>query len=150
MLCCCSAAQACPTLCDPMDCSMSGIPVLLEFVQVHVYCISDAIQPSHPLTPSSPPALNLSQHQGLFQWVICLHQQVISPSSEYSGLISLKIDWFDLLAVQGTFRSLLQHHSWKAINSLAFCLLYGPSLKTICDHWEGRPEPWLYGPLSAE
>ena len=67
MLCCCSAAQACPTLCDPMDCSMSGIPVLLEFVQVHVYCISDAIQPSHPLTPSSPPALNLSQHQGLFQ-----------------------------------------------------------------------------------
>ena len=119
MLCCCSAAQACPTLCDPMDCSMSGIPVLLEFVQVHVYCISDAIQPSHPLTPSSPPALNLSQHQGLFQWVICSHQMTkilepqtkywcfsISPSSEYSGLISLKTDWFDLLAVQGTFRTL--------------------------------------------
>ena len=93
-----------------------------QFAQVHVHCISDAIQPSHPLTPSSPSALNLSQHQGLFQWVICSHQMTkilelsfsISPSSEYSGLISLKTDWFDLLAVQGTFRSLLQHDSLKA------------------------------------
>ena len=149
MLCCCSAAQACPTLCDPMDCSMSGIPVLLEFVQVHVYCISDAIQPSHPLTPSSPPALNLSQHQGLFQWVICSHQMTkilepqtkywcfsISPSSEYSGLISLKINRFELLAVQGTF---FQEESspapqFKGINFLAFCLY--PVLTTIRDHWE--------------
>ena len=76
------------------------------------------------LSPSSPPALNLSQHQGLFQRVICLHQMTkilefsfsfsISPSSEYSGLISHKIDWFDFLDVQGTFRSLLQHYSSKA------------------------------------
>ena len=58
----------------------------------------------------------------------------ISPSSEYSGLNSLKIDCFDLLAVQGTFRSLLQHHSSKA--SIMFCLLYGPALTTVCDHWE--------------
>ena len=107
---------------DPIDRSMSGLSVphhLLEFAQVHVHCISD-VQPSHSLMPSSS-ALNLSWYQGLFQWVICSHQMTkilefqlsISPSSEYSALISLKIDWFDL-AVQGIFRSLLQHHSLKA------------------------------------
>ena len=67
--CCCSAAQVCPILCDPTDCSSPGFPVphhLPKFAQVHVHCISDAIQPSHPLIPSSS-ALNLSQHQGLFQ-----------------------------------------------------------------------------------
>ena len=75
--CCrCSVAQLCPTLWDPMDCSMLGLPGpqhCLKFAQVHVNCIGDAIQPSHPLTPSSS-ALNLSQNQGLFQWVSCLHQ----------------------------------------------------------------------------
>ena len=68
--CCCSVAQLCPALCNTMDCSMPGLPSphhLLQFAQVHVPYISDAIQPSHPLTPSSPSALNLSQHQGLFQ-----------------------------------------------------------------------------------
>ena len=77
--------------------------------------------------PSSPSALNLSQHQGLFQWVICSHQMTkywsfrfsINPSSEHSGLISLKTVWFDLLAVHGTFGSLLQHHSSKA--SVLWC-----------------------------
>ena len=75
--CCCSVTQSCPTLCDPMDCSMPGLPVphhLPKFAQVHVHCFSDAIQPSHPLTPSSSSALNLSQHQGLFQWVSSAHQ----------------------------------------------------------------------------
>ena len=70
--CCCSATKPCPTLCDPMDCSTPGFSVLhdlLEFAQAHVHWISDAIQPSHPVSPSSPPALNLYQHQGLFQWV---------------------------------------------------------------------------------
>ena len=64
-------------LCDPVDCSRSGLSVLhhlLKSAQVHVYCIGDAIQPSHPLMPSSPSALSLSQHQGLFQWVSCSHQ----------------------------------------------------------------------------
>ena len=67
--CCCSVAQSCPTLCNPMDCSTPGlsVPHLPKFAQVHVHCISDAIQPSYPLTPSSDSALNLSQHQGLFQ-----------------------------------------------------------------------------------
>ena len=62
---------------QPMDCSTSGLPVshhLLKFAQVHVHCIGDAIQPFHPLIPSSPPALNLPQHQRLFQWVSCSHQ----------------------------------------------------------------------------
>ena len=71
---CCSVAQDCLILWDPMDCRHPGLPVphhLLEFSQVHVYCISGAIQPSHPLMPSFPSALNLSQHQGLFHWVSC-------------------------------------------------------------------------------
>ena len=75
-VCCCSVAQSHPTLCDPMDCSTPGLPVphhLPEFAQIHIHCISDAIQPSHPLTLSSP-ALSLSKHQGLYQWVGCLHQ----------------------------------------------------------------------------
>ena len=67
----------CLTLCNPMDCSMPGFPVfhyIPEFVQTHVHWVNDAIQPSHPLLPSSPPALNLSQHQDPFQWAGCLHQ----------------------------------------------------------------------------
>ena len=95
---------------------------LPEFSQIHVHQVSDAIQPSHPLLSPSPPAFNLSQHQGLFQWISTSHQVAkfwsfsfsISPSSEYSGLISFRTDWFELLAVQGTDNSLLQHHSVKA------------------------------------
>ena len=107
-----------------MDCSTPGFPVLQclpEFTQTHAYWVSDAIRPSHPLSPTSA-ALNLSQHEGLFQWVGSLHQVAkvlelqlsISPSNEYSGLISFRIDWSDLLAVQGVLMSLLQHHSSKA------------------------------------
>ena len=113
-----SVAQSFLTLQDPMDCSMPGVPVhhqLLEFTQIHVHWVGDAIQSSHPLSSPSPPAFNLSQHQGLFQWVSSLHQVAkvlelqlsISPSNEYSGLISFMIDWLDLLAVQETLKSLL-------------------------------------------
>ena len=109
-----------------MDCSTPGFPALhhlLELVQTHVHWVSDAIQPSHhPLLSLSLPAFNLSQHQGLFQWVgfqirwsnYWSFSFSISPSNEYSGLISFRIDWFDLLAIQGTLKSLLQHHSSKA------------------------------------
>ena len=72
-----SVVQSCPTLCNPMDCSMPRLPVhhqLPEFTQTHVHWVGDAIQPFHPLSSPSPPALNLSQHQGLFQWVSSLHQ----------------------------------------------------------------------------
>ena len=120
-----SVAQSCPTLYDPMDCSTPGFPVhhqLLELAQIQVHRVRDAIQLSHPQSSPSPLAFNLSQHQGLFQWVSSSHQVEkdwsfsfsISPSNEYSGLTSFKIDWFDLLAVQGSLKSLLHHHSSKA------------------------------------
>ena len=120
-----SVTQSCLILCDTMDCSTPGLPVhhqLPEFTQTHVHWVSDAIQPSHPLLSPSPPALNLSQHQGLFQWVSSSHQVAkywsfsfsISLSNEYSGLIYFRMDWLDLFAVQGTLESLLQHHSSKA------------------------------------
>ena len=125
-----SVAQSCLTLCDPMDCSTPSLPVhcqLPEFTQTHVHWVGDAMQPSLPMSSPSPPAFNLSQHQGLFQWVSS-SQQVdkkywsfnfsIYPSSEYSGLISFRIDWFDLV-VQGTLKSLLQHRSSKA--SILWC-----------------------------
>ena len=75
--CCCSVTQSCPTLCDPMGCSTPGFLVfhcLPELAQTHVHWVSDAIQPSHPLSPPSPLALHLFQHQGLFQWVSSSHQ----------------------------------------------------------------------------
>ena len=125
-----SFTQLCPTLCDPMNCSIPGLPVhhqLPAFTQTHVHWVGDAIQPSHPLSPPSPPALNLSPHQGLFQWVSsCIRWPKywsfsfnISSSNEHPGLISFRMDWLDLLAVQGILKSLLQHHSSKA--SILLC-----------------------------
>ena len=119
-----SSVQSCLILCDPMGCSTPSLPVhhqLPELTQTHVHQVGDAIQPSHPLSSPSPPAFNLSQHQGLFQWVSSSHQVAkvldfsfsISPSNEYSGLSSFRMDWLDLLVVQGTLKSLLQHHSSK-------------------------------------
>ena len=114
-----------------MDCSTPGSPVfhyLPEFAQTH--WVSDAIQPSHPLLPASSPALNLSQHQ-VFSNELALRirwpkywsfSSSISPSKEYSGLISFRIDWFDLPAVQRTPKSLLQHHSLRA--SILWCLTF--------------------------
>ena len=120
-----SVAQSCPTLCHPMDHSTPGLPVhhqLPELTQSHVHQVGHAIQPSHPLSAPSPPAFHLSQRQGLFQWDSSSHQVAelfnfsfsTSPSNEHSGLIFFRMDWLDLLAVQGTLKSLLQHHSSKA------------------------------------
>ena len=108
-----------------MNCSTPGLPVhhqLPESTQIHAHRVGNAIQPSHPLSSPSPPALNPSQHQGLFS-ESTLHMRwpkyrsfsfSISPSNEHPGLISFRMDWMDLLAVQGTLKSLLQHHSSKA------------------------------------
>ena len=138
----CSVAKLCLTLCNPMDCSMPGFPVphhLPEFAQVHVLWVGDAIQPFHPLSPSSPSAFNVSQHQGLdarnglavcIRWPKCWNFSFnISPSNKYSGLISFKIDWFDLFAVQESLKSLLQNHSSKAsvFQHSVFFLLPGES-----------------------
>ena len=97
-------------------------PTLQEPTQTHVQWVSDAIQPSYPLLSPSPPALNLSQHQDIFQWVSSSHQvakilefQLQHQSfHEHPGLISFRMDWLDLLAVQKTLKSLLQHHGSKA------------------------------------
>ena len=120
-----SVAQSCPTLCNTMNHSTPGRPVhhqLPEFTQTHVHRVGEAIQPCHPLSSPSPPAPNPSQHQGLFQWVNSLHEVVkvlefqlsISPFNEHPGLIYFMMDWLDLLTVQETLKSLLQHHSSKA------------------------------------
>ena len=122
--CCFSFARSRLTLCNFMSYNTPGFPVLhylLEFVQTSVYWVSDAIQPSHPLSSPSLLALSLSQHQGLSEWVSSLHQVAkvleLQPQHQsfqwYSGLISFRIDWLDLPAVQGTFKSLLQHQSSK-------------------------------------
>ena len=120
-----SIAKSCTALCHPIDCSTPGLPVhhqLLEFTQTHVLWVGDTIQPSHPLSSPSPPAPNPSQHQSLFQWVNSSHEvakvlefQLQHQSfNEHPGLISFRMDWLDLLAVQGTLKSLLQHHSSEA------------------------------------
>ena len=95
-----SITQSCPTLCDPINRSTPGLPIhhqLPEFTQTHVHRVGDAIQPSHPLWPK--------------YWSFSFS---IIPSKEILGLISFRMDWLDLLAVQGTLKSLLQHHGSKA------------------------------------
>ena len=121
-----SVAQSCPTLCDAMNHSTPGLPVhhhLPEFTQIHIHQVHDAIQPSHPLLSPSPPAPNPSQHQGLFPLEKTLRMRwpkywsfsfSIISSEEIPGLISFRMDWLDLPAVQGTLKSLLQHHSSNA------------------------------------
>ena len=121
-----SVAQSCPTLRDPMNCNTPGLPVhhqLPEFTQTHIHRVSDAIQSSHPLSSPSPPAPNPSCSIRVFSNESTLHMRwpkywsfsfSIIPSKEIPGLISFRMDWLDLLGVQGTLKSLLQHHSSKA------------------------------------
>ena len=119
---CCLFTQSCPTLCIPMDCRMPGFPVLhyhLEFVQTHVHWVGDAMQPSHPLSPSSPPALNLSRHQSfLMNWLFASGGQSIGASALASVLPTNIQCWFPLgftgltsLLSKGLSKSLLQHHN---------------------------------------
>ena len=112
-----------------MDCSIPGFPVLHqlpELIQTHVHQVGYAIQPSHPLLSPSPPVFNLSQHQVFSNESVLIRWPKhwsfsfsISPSNEYSRLISFRMDWMHLLAVQGPLKSLLQHHSAKA--SILWC-----------------------------
>ena len=118
------------SLCNPINCSTQGFPVhhqLPELAQTHVHWVSDAIQPSHSLSSPSPLVFNLAQHQGLFKWVSSSHQvakvfelQLQHQSFQWIFRTDfLRIDWFDLLAVQGTLKSFLQHHSSKT--SILWC-----------------------------
>ena len=141
--------KSCLTLCNPMNHSTPGLPVhhqLPKFTQTHVHWVGDAIQPSHPLSSPSPPTLNPSQHQGLFiesalrirwpkYWSFSFN---ISPSNEYSGLLSFRMAWLDLLAVQETLKSLLQHLSSKAsvLQRSAFFIV--PPLTSIYDYWNNH------------
>ena len=141
-----------------LDCCTPAFPVLHyppEFAQVHVHWISDAIQPSHPLPSSSSFTFNLSPASGLFQSVGTLHQvakvlelQLQSLSNKYSGLISFRIDWFDLLGVQGTLKSLLQHHNLEAsiLQCSAFFVVQSSHLYMTTE----ETIVWVYGPLSAK
>ena len=145
--CYCSVTQLCPTLCDPMGCSTPGFPVphhLPKYAQVHVHCM---VMPSSHLILWRPllllPSIFPSIRDFSNESAVCIRWPQywsfsfsISPSNEYLELISLKIDWFDLLVVQETRRSLLQHHSWKASILWRSALFYSPTLKTVCDYWE--------------
>ena len=138
-----SVTQLCPTLCNPMDHGTPSLPVhhhLPEFTQTHLNWVGDAIQPSHPLLSPSPPAFNLSQHQGLFKWVSAsrkvakvLEFQLQHQSFQWKlGLISFSMDWLDLLEVQGTLKN-LPTTQFKSINSSVLSFLYSPPLTPIHD-----------------
>ena len=134
----CSVAQLCPTLCDPMDCSMPGFPVhhqIPEPTQTHVHRVGDAIQPSHPLSSPSPPTFNFSQHQGLFQWVSSLHQvakvlefQLQHQSFQWilrSGSLEDGLVWSPCSPRDSQKSS--PTRQFKSINSLALSFLYSHS-----------------------
>ena len=141
-----SVAQSCPTLCNPMDCSMPGFPVhhqLLELTQTHVHRVGDAIElvmPSshlilcHPLLllPPIPPSIRVLSNESTLRMRWAKYWSFnfsISPSNEHPGLIFFRMDWLDLLAVQGTLKS---------INSLVLSFLHSPTLTSIHDHWKNH------------
>ena len=142
-----SVTQLCLTLFNPMNCSTPGLPVhhhLPEFTQTHVHQVRDAIQPSHPrstllLLPPIPPSIRVFSNESTLHmrwpnyWTFSLS---ISPSNEHPGLISFRMDWLDLLAVQGALKSLLQHYSSKA--SILLHSAYSPTLTSIHDHWKNH------------
>ena len=140
-----SFAQSCLTLCDLMDCSVPGFRVhhqLPELTQTHVHRVSDAIQPFHPLSSPSPPdifpSIRVFSNESTLHirwpkyWSFCFS---ISPSNKHPGLISFRMDWLDLLAVQGTLKSLLQHHSSRAtvLRHSAFF-----TVQLSHDHWKNH------------
>ena len=154
-----SVAQLCQTPWDNMNRSTPGLPVhhqLLEFTQTHVHRVSDAIQPSHPLSSTSPPAPNPSQHQSLFQWANSLHEvaKVLEFQLEHhsfqrnpradllqNGLVGSPCSPRDSQESSPT-------PQFKSTNSLVLIFLHSPTLTSIHDHW--KPWPWLDGPLLAK
>ena len=132
-----------------MNRSTPGLPVhhqLPESTQTHAHRVGHAIQPSHPLSSPSPlpsifPSIRVFSNESALHirwpeyWSFSFN---ISPSNEHPGLISFKMDWWDLLAVQGTLKSLLQHHSSKSINSSALSFLHSPTLTCIYYHWKNH------------
>ena len=144
-----SVARSYPILCDPMDCSTPGLPVhhqLLEFTQTHVHGVGDAIQPSYPLSSPSPPALNLSEHQGLFKWVSSSHQlaKVLEFQLQHQSFQwTLRTDflWDGLVGSPCSPRDSQESSptpQFKSINSSALSFLYSPTLTSIHDYWKNH------------
>ena len=141
--------QSCPTLCNSMDCSMLGIPVhhqLLKLTEAHVHQVSDAIQPSHPLLSPVPPAFNLSQHQGLFQWLSSSHQvdKVLEFQLQHQPFQwIIRTDYQQDSLIWGPCRPRDSQESsptphFKSINSSVLNFLYSPTLTSIHDYWKNR------------
>ena len=142
-------AQSCPTLFNPMDCTTPGLPVhhqLLELTQTHVHWLGDAIQPSLSLSSPSPsifnfPSIRVFSNESVLRirwpkyWSFSYS---ISPSNEYSRLISFRMDWLDLLAVQETLKSLLQHHSSKASFSAQLSEHFLSNSHIQHDYWKNH------------
>ena len=142
-----SVAQSCPTLCNPMECSTSGFPVhsqLPELIQTHVHRVCDAIQPFHPMSSPSPPAINLSQHQDFFQWVSSLYQvakisELPLQHQSFQWIFRTDFHW----QVGSPWSPRYSQESsptpqFKSINSSALSFLYSPTLTSIRDHWKNH------------
>ena len=139
-----SVAQSCLSLCNPMNCSRPGLPVhhqILEFTQTHAHRVSDAIQPPHPLSPlllpPIPPSITVFSNESTLHtrwpkyWSFSFS---ISPSNEHPGLISFRMDWLDLLAVQGTLES-SPTPQFKSIEFSVLRFLHSPTLTSIHEHF---------------
>ena len=141
-----SVTQLCPTLYDPMDCSVPGFPVhhhLPKLAQTHLHWVSYAIQPSNLLSSLSHPDLNLSHHQGLFKWVNSYQMAKywnfslsVSPSNEYSGLILFRIDWFLSPCSPRDSQESSPAPQFNSIDYSALSFLYSPTLTSIHDYWK--------------
>ena len=141
-------------LCNPMDCSIPGLPVhhqLPKFTQTHVHWVGDAIQPSHPLPSPSPPALNLSQHQGLFHWISSSHQVAkllvsasawVVPMNTQEGSPLGSTDWISLQSKGPQEAS--PTPQFKSISSSALNILYGSTLTSIHDYWKNHSLNYMY------
>ena len=139
---CCSVAQSCPTLCDPVDCSTPGFPSMLKLMSIESVMPSNHLVLCHPLLllPTIFSSIRVFSNKS----VLCIRWPEywsfsfsLSPSNEYSGLISFRIDWLDLLAVQGTLKNLLQHHSSKA-SILWHSAFFMVQLTSIHDYWKNH------------
>ena len=145
-----SVAQSCPTLCNPMNLSTPGLLSITNSQSLHKLMSIESVMPSNHLIlcrpllllPSIFPSIRVFSNES----TLCIRWpkywsfsfSIISPSNEHPGLISFRMDWLDLLAVQGILKSLLQHHSSKSINSSALSFLYSPTLTSIQDYWKNH------------
>ena len=142
----CSVTKLCPTVCNPMDCSMPDFHYLPELAQTHVHCVGDAIQPSRPLSSPSLPVFNLSQHQGLFlmSWLFASGGQSMGASASALVLPMNTQDWFPLgltglISLQSKDSQESSPTPWfKSINSSALSLFYGPTLTSVHDYWKNN------------